>query len=83
MHARSLILAALALASGAAAEPTKRPAEGSSTRSAPVVLASADQVLASRVMPERSDSATVKRPRTARVTTCRCGDPQPEVQDEQ
>jgi len=77
--------AALVIASGAiAAEPNKAPearAKQSHTRSAPVVLASADQVA-----PDAAPEATpppVKR-RTARVTPCRCGgDPQPQQREEQ
>lgn len=78
MHARIVTIAVAALlASGAmAAEPAKKPVPHSKqtqTRSTPVVLASADQV-----SPAASPDAVpgpVKH-RAARVTTCRCGDPQ-------
>lgn len=78
MHARIVTIASAALlASGAmAAEPAKKPvpqAKQAQTRSKPVVLASADQTST-----EASPGAVpgpVKH-RAARVTTCRCGDPQ-------
>ena len=78
MHARIVTIAAVALlGSGAmAAEPVKKPvpqAKQSQTRSTPVVLASADQV--SREASPDAGPGPVKH-RAARITTCRCGDPQ-------
>jgi hypothetical protein len=80
MHARLTIIAAAALVLGtsAFAEPVKtrgaQPAQPA-TPPAAVVLASADQI---RDVPASADqpAAPVKRPRAARVTTCRCGDQQ-------
>ena len=84
MHARSLIAAAaaLALSSSVAAEPPKAPADASK-RSASVVLASADHVVTPGPAPEETAPAPVKRPRAARVTTSRCGDPQAGAQDQE
>jgi hypothetical protein len=86
MHARFVMIAAVALAAGtaASAEPTKasaQPAAQPANRPAPtVLLASADQVRA----PAPSDQANppAKPHRAARVTTCRCGG-QTEEQPEQ
>jgi hypothetical protein len=86
MHARFVMIAAVALAAGtaASAEPTQAPAQPAAqpaNRPAPtVLLASADQVRA----PAPSDQATSqpKPHRAARVTTCRCGG-QTEEQPEQ
>jgi hypothetical protein len=80
MHARLMMIAAAALMVGtsAFAEPPKtRGAQPTppATQPAAVVLASADQVR--DVQPSADQPAPpVKRPRTARVTTCRCGDQQ-------
>ena len=81
MYARLIVIAAatLTVANPAFAEPAKphgqEPATQPATRPAAVVLASADTVR--EVTPSSTDQAApqVKRPRTARVTTCRCGDP--------
>ena len=81
MYARLIVIAAAALtvanpvvaepAKPRAAEPTTQPA----TRPAAIVLASAETV--GDVPPSTEQAAPpVKRPRTARVTTCRCGDQQ-------
>ena len=85
MHARLMIIAAAALtiSTSAFAEPAKTPAAKQpqpATPPAEVVLASADTV---RVAAPSADqpAAPVKRPRVARVTTCRCGDQQ--AQDQQ
>jgi hypothetical protein len=81
MHVRSLIaVAALAVSSGAGAEPAKLPAPAA-VRPAAVQLASADQV--ARPAPaSTAEPQPVKRPRAMRITTCRCGEsrPQPEPQ---
>jgi hypothetical protein len=76
MNVSSFIIAAaaLTLSSGVVAEPPKVPA-GAPARPAPVELASAD--LRPALNPQRPDLQPVKRPRTMRVTSCRCGDPQP------
>jgi hypothetical protein len=86
MHARFVMIAAVALAASTAAfaEPAKAPAQSAAqpaNRPTPaVLLASADQVRA----PAPSDQATPqpKPHRAARVTTCRCGG-QTEEQPEQ
>jgi hypothetical protein len=85
MHARSIMMAAASLtfATQAAAEPPKTPAVPSAGRPTPVIYASADQIVTPAPTPERPGTTTVKRPRAARVTTCRCGDPQPEPQEQQ
>jgi len=76
--------AVLTAGSAVAAEPAKAPAQAAAqpgNRSAPVMLASADQV----PTPAPTDQATpqqVKPHRAARVTTCRCGG-QTEEQPEQ
>jgi hypothetical protein len=87
MHPRFMIIAAAALLASAVApaQPVKAPLPERSTtlnRSAPVILASADHIATPAQAP---DGAQVKRPRAARVTTCRCGggDPQPDEQQEE
>jgi hypothetical protein len=80
MYARVMVIAAAALMVGtsALAEPPKtrdaQPAQPA-TPPAAVVMASAEQI---RNVPPSADqqSVPVKRPRAARVTTCRCGDQQ-------
>lgn len=84
MQTRLLIVAAAAfgIAAIAHAEPAKAP-DGAASKSEisrkPVVLASAD------VTPQAPDAAQQTTPaprkRAARVTTCRCGDPQPESEE--
>jgi hypothetical protein len=80
MHARLMVIAAATLTMGtsAIAEPAKtREPHAAQPASPPaqVVLASADQI---REPSPNAEQATppVKRPRVARVTTCRCGDQQ-------
>ena len=80
MHARFvLIAAATVMSTGAfAAEPSRppvQPAAQPQPSTAPVVLASADDVRAPSA-PDQQVTTPPKRPRIARVTTCRCGDPQ-------
>jgi hypothetical protein len=80
-----MIIAAVALtiATSAFAEPAKphaAPAPKAATVPAEVVLASADTVRDAAPTPDQP-AAPVKRPRVARVTTCRCGDQQ--AQDQQ
>jgi hypothetical protein len=85
MHARLMVIAAAALVAGTPtfAEPVKprdaQPVQPAS-RPATVVLASADQI-AEQAPTGEQQAARVKRPRVARVTTCRCGDQQ--AQDQQ
>ncbi|MGN6057589.1 MAG: hypothetical protein ACTHOI_03290 [Sphingomicrobium sp.] len=84
MHARFAIIAAagLALATSAAGQSTKTPApqpNSAQAHPAPVVLASADHVARAPT----SEAAPAAKPhRAARVTTCRCGDPQAAPQDD-
>ena len=78
MMAKGLLTAAMTvlMAGSAAAEPAKAPTETIGQK-AEVVLASADipaQVQASPGSSESSAPTPAKRPRAARVTTCRCGD---------
>jgi hypothetical protein len=84
MNARFVMIAATVLTIGASAtaEPPKTPAAGPAHPPSPpaeVLLASADQV-STPASPDQG-AAPVKRPRVARVTTCRCGDQQ--IQNEQ
>lgn len=86
MHARSVIIAAaaLALATSAIAQSAKTQApqpNSTQTHPAPVVLASADHMASAPV--GDAAPAQAKPHRAARVTTCRCGDPQPAPQDDQ
>jgi hypothetical protein len=80
MHVRFAVVAAATLlgaAAVAAAEPASAPAKAPAqpqSHPAPVVLASADQVQAPAA--DAQPAAQPKRARVARVTTCRCGDPQ-------
>ena len=78
MHARFVLIAAATLVSTAAvaAEPAKpAPSPQIAAPQAPVrvVLASADD-LRSPVSTEQQAPSPPKRPRIARVTTCRCAD---------
>lgn len=81
MTPRWLIVAiALSAATVASAEPTQstgRDSDQQGNREAPVILASAERVpSADSPAAETQEPATpAKRPRAARVTTCRCGDP--------
>jgi hypothetical protein len=80
MHARLMVIAAAALVVGtsAFAEPPKtrgaQPAQPA-TQPAAVVLASAETVRDTAPSADQP-AAPVKRPRAARVTSCRCGDQQ-------
>ena len=78
MDARLVMFAVAMLAVGTAAvaEPPKAPAQAPPQQAnypAKVMLASADQV-ATPAPADQSASQPPKRPRAARVTTCRCGD---------
>jgi len=79
VRALGITIGSLLMAAGAAcAEPAKdhvaKPGVG---QQQPVVLASADRVRTPSVATPQPVSAPAKRP-APRVTTCRCGDPQPE-----
>ena len=78
MLARSILVAAsLTTATAAFAEPPKPPVQATSQPSSrPIVLASAEAVKAPVATADQQEPA--KRPRVARVTTCRCGDPVPQ-----
>ena len=83
MYARLIVIAAtLAIGTAAAAAPPKPQAAAAPATSKPVVLASADTVNTNPVATDGQAPAPVKR-RAARVTSCRCGDPQPETQNQQ
>ena len=80
MHARLMVIAAAALTIGtsALAEPPKTRAARAAQPATPpaqVLMASAEEA---RDPAPAAEPATppVKRPRAARVTTCRCGDQQ-------
>lgn len=80
MLSRYLLIVSTALAIGTAAvaaDPAKPEAQEPAqptARPAAVVLASADQVQPSTPALQEQGATPVKRPRAARVTTCRCGD---------
>jgi len=82
MHARLLIAAAflMAGAGAASAEPvrTDAPADkAEASHSAQLVLASVEDGDAPEAAQQQQQSDPAPRPhRAARVTTCRCGDPQ-------
>ena len=87
MNCRLIAIATAAslLASAAFADPPKAGAPAPTmghTASKQVILASAENVQSPA--PDQGQEATSapKRPRAARATTCRCGDPQPTVSDE-
>lgn len=78
MHSRYLITAAtaLAFAGSAAAQPAKpAPQQAPANRPAEVVMASADQIRAPAVV---AQATPAKKPRAARVTTCRCAGQTPQ-----
>jgi hypothetical protein len=82
MRTRQLMLAvaALSLASTAFAQPANAPvrkAEQATVQSAPVVVASADEIATPPATDQQQASAPAKPVRHARVTTCRCGDQTP------
>jgi len=70
-------LTAAAMVSAEPAPSSARDSDQQETREAQVVLASAERVPdAESSAPEAQPPATpAKKPRAARVTTCRCGDP--------
>jgi hypothetical protein len=76
----AIAVAALALPAMVAAEPTQLTASDGSTASPPrdiAVLASADHVASPGASGDDNAAAAstpAKRPRAARVTTCRCAD---------
>ena len=71
---------ALVASTGLGAEPVQSPArevsQPGTDRPVEVVLASADNVRAPAVAAEQRDATPPKPRRAARVTSCRCGDPQ-------
>jgi hypothetical protein len=74
------VIAGLATSVAAATEPSKAPvhkADLPTGKTAPVVVASADNspVEAAKVQPDAAPEAT--KPRRGRATTCRCGDQLP------
>ncbi len=83
MNARSILIAAVAVfaaGSAVASEPVRAPqprSEAPRDAAAPVLMASADVDRAAEVVAAgaaQGNQAPAKRPRTARVTTCRCAD---------
>jgi hypothetical protein len=94
MSARLTLIAAVALTIGTLTSHTAALAEPARTqdhvsqpanRPAAIVLASAETAQAQAQAPAGDQPAApaAKPRRAARVTTCRCGDPQPEPQDQQ
>jgi hypothetical protein len=87
MRARVIVIAAMmTVGSAALADPPKDPQASASSPQKPaaeVVLASADTARAPVPETARPNTAPAKR-RVARVTTCRCGDPQvdPDTQEQ-
>lgn len=69
MRARLAVILAVAPATIAAAPESTKPAASPPQLTQPTVLASADHVRAPTQVAEAP-----KKPRIARVTTCRCGD---------
>lgn len=82
MDVRLMVVVAgsIGLATAAMAEPVKPvpPATDQAAKERPVVLASADVTAAAAAAdpnaPPVSTSVPARKPRTARVTTCRCAD---------
>ena len=74
MDTRYLLIgsAALALAGAAAAAPVKPQEQDPNARPAQVVLASAEQVQPEVRAAQPDAAKPAKRPRAARVTSCRC-----------
>ena len=83
MLARSILIAAsLTAATAVLAEPPKPQAQPPSQPSSrPIVLASAETVKGPAAAADQQ--APAKRPRVARVTSCRCGDPVPQDSEDQ
>jgi hypothetical protein len=80
----TVITAMLTIGSAALAEPpTSQPAPPPSTQNSPaeVILASAETTHAPNPDAGPPNAVPAKR-RIARVTTCRCGDAQPESQEQ-
>jgi hypothetical protein len=81
----TVIAAMLTVGSAALAEPPKnQPAPSPSAQKAPaeVILASAETTHASAPDAGQPNAAPTKR-RIARVTSCRCGDPQPDAESQE
>ena len=81
MDARMMLVAAsaLGLATAAAAEPVKSPAPSTppAAKERPVVLASAEvppSPVATAAEAATPPATPARKPRAARVTTCRCAD---------
>jgi hypothetical protein len=78
MHTRYLLIAtaALAMTTNAMAEPAKpapKPAAQPDKRPAEIIMASADQVQTPAPLAAQARNvAATKKPRAARVTSCRC-----------
>ena len=79
-----IALGAFAICGSAVAQPPKdAPAKPAQTQSRPtqIVLASAEQVREPSPEAVHASSAPARRARP-RVTTCRCGDPQPDPENQ-
>ena len=85
MHARFSVIAAAALTvtTVAVAQPAKAPppaAAHAPGHPKPVVLASADRLPGAEGAPQASPAPAKRH---ARVTSCRCGDPQPQADEQE
>ena len=75
-HLLMIGVAGFSLAAVSVAEPAKAPVQKASQPTAPaaeVVVASADEVQPAATTPSKTDAAPAKKPRRARVISCRCG----------
>ena len=79
-----IALGSFAICGGAVAEPPKaalaKPAQ-TQVRPSQIVLASAEKVRGTSPEAAQANSVPAKR-RAPRVTTCRCGDPQPDPENQ-
>ena len=80
MHSRCLIIAvtALAFARSAAAEPAKPAPQQAPANRPDIVMASVDQVRTPALVAQ-AQATPAKKPRAARVTTCRCAGQTPQT----
>ena len=86
MPARLMIaVAALTIGTTAFAEPARTDSHSNppTNRPASIVLASAEAAQAPAPEADQPPPSPAKPRRAARVTTCRCGDPQPAQPDQE
>jgi hypothetical protein len=82
MRPLTVIAGMLMLSGPALADPSKQASPAQPGARPAVVLASADTVRTPAQDSAQPTSAPAKR-RVARVTTCRCGDPQPDPESQE